>query len=512
MTRARRLTAAVVVAAAVVLGGAGSASALPFVPTCKNVPQISDAVSGPANMIDPKVDRYDPKDPSAYNQRAWGGLSWPSYDPGCGSALSPVPTSTDSGTVAIANLGLGGLSVAAAINAKVCRVALNPGTVGLLTPISRITRGIGLWVFAALFAVSLLASATLVLVRDGPSGNIRRAAGAGGYTIALFPLAVMAITWPFVVAPFLISVMQGAVTWTAAATTSLATTGQANVHASAGDACAAAIHQTVYSTWEAGAFGRHGGATAAKYGPALAAAGALNRPESALTGAKADAARTAHQATYGKVATSIQGADAQAYTFLAGHQGGAQIGYVLLGFIGLAMTSWFFIPAALTFLLAMIVLTLVTALFLLVLVVAVFHPARKVLFKFGDYVFGSFVNAIVFGPALIVYLTAMAYLLGPRSSTDPLTAWVLLAVLSYVLTRLTRLRKRFKFAFRLNRPGRGTPPALPPGPPPTVVIVGVPYPVPVGWTGPQPGAGRHAIDGIPAQSIVHGTVVQGVTR
>jgi hypothetical protein len=475
-------------AAALVLAGAAPAQAVPLVPDCKNVPAISDTVSGPANTIDPTLDNPKSASKDPYTLYAWGGMSWPTYDLGCDNAVLPVSPgdTTATGTVAIANLGMTVLSSSAAMEAKLCKVAFNPGTAGLLNPVTRIGGGMARWVMLGLFAVATLASAALIIGRDGYRGNVNRAFKSGAWTVAMMPLFVMALTWPVAIAPFLVNVMQSSITWTGAAISSLSTTGKVSFDASAGDACAAFLHDgIVYSTWKSGTFGRSNGATADTYAPKLTAALTKNRAESALTGDAAKKSTQAHKDQIKQVAPDFQKADPDAYAYFAGHHGAEQIGYVTLGFVGLTLVSLFLLPASLMFLFANVVLALTVVILPFLIALAAFHPLRRVLLGYVEFVGEAVANAIVFGCSSLLYLAAAGFLLGPNSTVPPFTAWILLAMLGIALIFLTRLWKRAKRSLRPSHWQKQPPPEIPKI---EVYVVGADRPLPVIV---DQGSGRH---------------------
>jgi hypothetical protein len=205
------------------------------------------------------------------------------------------------------------------------------------------------------------------------------------------------------------------------------------------------LNQSVlYQHWLRGMLGSDSSSTATQYGPDLYDAMTKTRAEQAEIAKDPKAAagiNARHQAKFKDVASKVEEADADAYEHLKGQTEGRWAAGLIAIFAAL-VTSPFTIAADLLVLVSLVLIRIGVIAFPGIAVFGIHAKLAPVVKGTGGAMFAALVNSILFAAGAAVQILATGWLLSTSTGLQPLAAFVICGVVSYVLWKLLKpLRK-----------------------------------------------------------------------
>jgi len=337
---ARGIIQLVLILLGVLLIGAGPSSAaptIPGVPDCKDAPAPQRPGDGLAGFLDPAPDKpAPPADPfvpnattSIYGQYGYAGLTWHTYDLGCGGDLRDPGATSDN---LIGNLSLsaatGGTALANGVHNRVAhpQTYMAPLDSVVSTVSDRIKSAIwGPWGGVALLGVVVL------LLWYSSSGRLSSVTRAAAWAILVLTVLAGVTQYPTRIAAFFDDVVTTAIGQVNAGTAGLSDLPSASDPAHAQGSLL--VDRILYESWVRGELGSSTSPAAKKWGPTLFRESAFSYDEAR----QAQDPKRAQQLTDQKAqdfkatAGEIQQQDPAAYLALQGKTNGrAGVGFMTL--------------------------------------------------------------------------------------------------------------------------------------------------------------------------------------
>ena len=436
---ARGIIQLVLILLGVLLIGAGPSSAaptIPGVPDCKDAPAPQRPGDGLPGFLDPAPDKpAPPADPfvpnattSIYDQYGYAGLTWYTYDLGCGGDLRDPGATSDN---LIGNLSLsaatGGTALANGVHNRVARpqTYMAPLDSVVSTVSDRIKSAIwGPWGGVALLGVVVL------LLWYSSSGRLSTVTRAAAWAILVLTVLAGVTQYPTRIAAF----FDEAVT-TTIGEVNAGTAGLSNLPSASDPAHAQGsllVDRILYESWVRGELGSSTSPAAKKWGPTLFRESAFSYDEAR----QAQDPKRAQQLTDQKAqdfkatADEIQQQDPVAYLALQGKiNGRAGVGFMTL--VATIFTTLFRLVADIFMFTGLVMLRFLVMFFPAVAVLGIMSPMSSIVRRVANMAGASVVNVVAFAAGSAVHTTIISALL---SNSDTAGMGLLALVLCLVTT------------------------------------------------------------------------------
>lgn len=421
----RALTVALSSVGLVLILAAPSSAApqVPGIPDCKDAPVAQMPGVGLPGFLDqgPKKPPA-PLDPfvgkpqtSVYEQYGYAGLTWHTYDLGCGGGLRDTDATIDT---TVGNAFLSGAvwttSAANGLHNKVSRPAeyMAPLDDVVATVTQRLNDSIwNPWGGAALLGVAAL------LLFYSAAGQLSAVTSAAAWAMLVLAVVAGIGQYPTRVASF----FDESVTSTIA-TVNASSAGLSSLPETADPARAQGallVDRIAYDAWVRGEFGSGETAAARKWAPDLFKA-------SAFTWAEAEQARQDPKAgkriaerkaeNWKKTTADIQEQDPVAYSYVQGKAGG-RAGTGLMAFMGALFTAVFRLVADIFVFAGLVMLRLLVMFFPAAAVIGVMAPMSGIIRQIANIGGASVVNVVAFSVGSTIHTTAVSAILSRATET-----------------------------------------------------------------------------------------------
>lgn len=418
--RLRRLITAVVVGLGATLALAVPASAapeIPGVPDCKDAPTAQMPGSGLPGYLDEGPEQPPPPlDPfvsnpqtSVYEQYGYAGLTWHTYDLGCGGGLRDTDASIDT---TMGNAFLSGsvwiTSAANGLHNKVSRPAqyMAPLDDVVTTVTHRLRDSIwNPWGGAALVGVAAL------LLFYSYSGRLSSVTSAAAWALLVLAVVAGIAQYPTRVASFFDESVTSSISAVNASSAGLSSLPDSSDPARAQGALL--VDRIAYDPWVRGEFGAGDTEAARKWAPALFKASAFTWAEAAQARQDPEAGKEIAERkaeNWKNTTAQIQAQDPVAYSYIQGKAGG-RAGTGLMAFLGALFTAVFRLVADLFVFAGLVMLRLLVMFFPAVAVIGVMAPMASVVRQVGNIGGASVVNVVAFSVGSTIHTTVISAIL-----------------------------------------------------------------------------------------------------
>lgn len=452
--RALRLLYALVIAGLFVLVSAPPAQAAFGIDDCKSAPIPEAPGRGISGFFTPS-DPPQTKGPSwahgapVYEKYGQAGLTFQTYDLGCGPDVGRDPGAVVSTTFANWILELPKFGVAAA--GALLNAAYHPTYLTVFNPLLRTaTHALRVSLFDKWVPLTLAVIGLILLARSS-----RMAFAHAAVTLA-WALLIMVIAMGVFNYPVKAGSAADASVGKVLGDVNTGINGQGSVKNPANAAAGALSNAVLFEQWKMGTFGRSNSATADKYAKAIYTGQALTYNEAKLVRTDPDGAgkrlldKKAYQ--WEDAAAQVKKTDPDAYQYLTGHQGGGRIAAAFVAFFAAACSVPFPIVGSLLMIGAFLIIRLAVVFFPAVAVVGIAYEARGVVKGVGTVVAAALINVVMFGVGEAITILAIGLLLAPTTGLPLWLALALMGVFSFImwvamkpLRRLTTMASPSRF-------------------------------------------------------------------
>jgi len=436
---ARRVIQLTLILLGVLLVGAGPSSALssiPGIPDCKDAPAPQRPGDGLPGFLDPTPDKpaptADPFVPNAttsiYDQYGYAGLTWHTYDLGCGGDIRDPGAMSDT---LIGNLSLSaatwGIALANGVHNRVShpQTYMAPLDSVVATVSDRVKQAVwGPWGGVALLGVVAL------LLWYSSSGRLSTVTRAAAWALLVLAVLSGVTQYPMRVAGFFDDAVTSSIGQVNAGTAGLSnlasTTDPAHAQGSL------LVDRILYEAWLRGELGSSTSPAAQKWGPTLFKASAFSYDETrqAQDSQRAQQLTDQKAQTFKDTADEIQRQDPTAYLALQGKsnsRGG--VGFMTL--FAMLFTTLFRLVADIFMFAGLVMLRFLVMFFPAVAVLGIMSPMSAIVRRVANMAGASVVNVVSFAAGSAVHTTVISALL---SKSDSAGMGLLALVLCLVTT------------------------------------------------------------------------------
>jgi len=436
---ARRVLQLTLILLGVLLVGAGPSSALssiPGIPDCKDAPAPQRPGDGLPGFLDPTPDKpapaADPFVPNAttsiYDQYGYAGLTWHTYDLGCGGDIRDPGAMSDT---LIGNLSLSaatwGIALANGVHNRVShpQTYMAPLDSVVATVSDRVKQAVwGPWGGVALLGVVAL------LLWYSSSGRLSTVTRAAAWALLVLAVLSGVTQYPTRVAGFFDDAVTSSIGQVNAGTAGLSnlpsTTDPAHAQGSL------LVDRILYEAWLRGELGSSTSPAAQKWGPTLFKASAFSYDETrqAQDPQRAQQLTDQKAQTFKDTADQIQRQDPTAYLALQGKsnsRGG--VGFMTL--FAMLFTTLFRLVADIFMFAGLVMLRFLVMFFPAVAVLGIMSPMSAIVRRVANMAGASVVNVVSFAAGSAVHTTVISALL---SKSDSAGMGLLALVLCLVTT------------------------------------------------------------------------------
>lgn len=400
-----------------------AAPQVPGIPDCKDAPVaqmpgvglpgfLDEGPKKPPAPLDPFVAKPQT---SVYEQYGYAGLTWHTYDLGCGGGLRDTDATIDT---TVGNAFLSGAvwttSAANGLHNKVSRPAeyMAPLDDVVATVTQRLNDSIwNPWGGAALLGVAAL------LLFYSTSGRLSAVTSAAAWAMLVLAVVAGIGQYPTRVASF----FDESVTSTIA-TVNASSAGLSNLPQTADPARAQGallVDRIAYDAWVRGEFGSGDTAAARKWAPDLFKASAFTWAEAEQARQDPEAGKriAERKAENWKEATSeMQEKDPVAYSYVQGKAGG-RAGTGLMAFLGALFTATFRLVADIFVFAGLVMLRLLVMFFPAAAVIGVMAPMSGIVRQIANMGGASVLNVVAFSVGSTIHTTAVSAILSRATDT-----------------------------------------------------------------------------------------------
>ncbi len=436
---ARRVIQLTLILIGVLLVGAGpssAASSIPGIPDCKDAPAPQRPGDGLPGFLDPTPDKpapsADPFAPNAttsiYDQFGYAGLTWHTYDLGCGGDIRDPGAMSDT---LIGNLSLSaatwGIALANGVHNRVSHPQnyMAPLDSVVATVSDRVKQAVwGPWGGVALLGVVAL------LLWYSSSGRLSTVTRAAAWALLVLAVLSGVTQYPTRVAGFFDDAVTSSIGQVNAGTAGLSnlpsTTDPAHAQGSL------LVDRILYEAWLRGELGSSTSPAAQKWGPTLFKASAFSYDETrqAQDPQRAQQLTDQKAQTFKDTADQIQRQDPTAYLALQGKansRGGA--GFMTL--FAMLFTTLFRLVADIFMFAGLVMLRFLVMFFPAVAVLGIMSPMSAIVRRVANMAGASVVNVVSFAAGSAIHTTVISALL---SKSDSAGMGLLALVLCLVTT------------------------------------------------------------------------------
>jgi hypothetical protein len=437
-----------VLAGATLLVAPGTASALPIIGGCTTPPAPESPQQGIAGFFMAKPDPLPAtEDPFAANakttpfeQYGLAGLSWYTYDLGCGGAARDPSGSIS--TWAARLMFIPAKATVAALTG-VMQAALHPTYLAAFDPLLNSLVGqLRRAVYTPLFPLAVMLTG-LLLMAQATRQRVSESTTAIGWCLLVTVVAAALFAWPVKAghaADAVISKGVGAVS-----------TGITGEGGDPGDQVANMLYGPfLYRMWLMGEFCDPDSTGAQKHGSALLQAQALSWQEAQQAKSDGEKVTDAKQKTFGDVAGNVKKDDPSAYECVAGH-GSASLEASILADVGVLLMAPFLLIGGLILIAAYLVVRFAVIFAPALLTAGAFFPLRGIVVAAGRVVAAAIINGILFTLAVLLVIRVDSAILDPSTA---LPAWLRLVLVGVVTVVMWYLTKPFRKLTTMVTTGR----------------------------------------------------------
>jgi len=424
-----------VLAGATLFVAPGTASALPIVGGCTTPPPPESPQQGIAGFFMSKPNPVPPtEDPFAANakttpfeQYGLAGLSWYTYDLGCGGAARDPSGSIS--TWAARLMFIPAKATVAALTG-VMQAALHPTYLSAFDPllnslVSQLRRA----VYTPLFPLAVMLTG-LLLMAQATRQRVSESTTAVGWCLLVTVIAAALFAWPVKAGHAADTVISKGV-----ATVSAGITGQGG---DPGDQVANMLYGPfLYRMWLMGEFCDPDSTGAQKHGSALLQAQALSWQEAEQAKTNGEKITDAKQKKFGEVAGQVKNDDPSAYECVAGH-GSASLEASILADVGVLLMAPFLLIGGLILIAAYLVVRFAVIFAPALLTAGAFFPLRGIVLAAGRVVAAAIINGVLFTLAVLLVIRVDSTILDPSTALPAWLRLVLVGVVTVVMWYLTR--------------------------------------------------------------------------
>jgi hypothetical protein len=400
-----------------VLATSASASPMiPGVPDCKDAPMaqlpgdgLTGFLDGKPNPLPPQGDPFA-KNPttSVYEQYGYAGLTWHTYDLGCGGDLRDVNASSDTmignATLAFATWGVAGAN---GLHNKIAHPS------EYMAPLDDVVGAVSTRIKDAIWSpwggVALLGVVVLLLWYSS-SGRLPAVTKAAAWAVLILAVMSGVAQYPARISAFFDQTVTSSIGQVNAATAGLSSVPKGSDPARAQGGLL--VDRLLYDSWLRGEFGSPDSSAATRWGPALFKASAYTwaEAEQAKDPDKAKQLAQDKASDWKNIATEMQDKDPNAYLALQG-KAGNRAGVGTMATFGVVFTSLFRVVADLFMFAGMVMLRFLVMFFPAVAVLGVMAPMSAIVHRVANMAGASVVNVIAFAAGAAVHTTVVSALL-----------------------------------------------------------------------------------------------------
>ncbi len=458
-----RVVALAGIAAAIGLGLAGSASAspsIPGIPDCKDAPTAQLPGSGITGFLDPgptppppPLDPFAPNpQTSVYEQYGYAGLSWNTYDLGCGGGMRDINASIDTAT---GNFMLSAATWGTAATNGLHNKVSHPEQymAPLDDVVTAVTQRLHDSIWSPWGAAALVGVGALLLFYS-VHGRLSAVTSAAAWALLVLAAVAGIGQYPTRVATFFDTTVTSTIASINSGVSGLTSLPPSSDPARAQGALV--VDSVLYQGWLRGELGTSDSPAAKKWGPDLYRASAFTWAEADRAAKNPDAGRRIAERkaeNWKKTAAQIQQDDPVAYSYLQGKSGG-RAGTGLMIMLGSAFTLTFRLVADIFLFAGLVMLRLLVMLFPAVAVIGVMAPMAGIvrrLFAMGG---AAVINVIAFSAGAVVHTTIISAILS-RANTTGLGVLGLVLCLVVTAAAFVVLYPLLSFSSILGQSGAG---------------------------------------------------------
>lgn len=337
----------------------------------------------------------------------------------------------DNAINAINTFGLMLLSMCLGITALLLRLAYHPNWLNFLDPFQRMAQQVfGHGVFLGMEWLTLCASGIWLIAR-ARKAQFKVVANEGSWVLTSMMLGLMAIAWPFTIAPTVDHAMtQGLGTINAQAAGFDPTNSS-----TATDGATASLHKALaYQVWCSGLVGRDAGPKIANaYCPRFLEDSTFSYQELADTrndpGARADLSNQKFQ-DYKDAVSELCDNSPTACSHVVGDKPWSRFGTVALGFVGAVAALPFAMISAGLLAYCLVLLRVGLAVTPILVLVGGFPPAKGVVLRMGEILMVAFRSAVLMGVACTGLVVAVSGLMSPTTGAPLIVSYLVVALLT----------------------------------------------------------------------------------
>ncbi|MGL5858964.1 MAG: hypothetical protein ACRC35_11290 [Angustibacter sp.] len=436
-----RVIRVVLVGLMLIVGFAGAAAAVDVNPLpCgdPDIPVMSRPGDGLAAALDSGPRQITAGDPFAAKPQV-SIYEVHGYGPGLHDYAYQCDLVTDL-TKPVASLLFSLTKIMVAIVVVLARVIFDPTFMALLAPVFQYASIMfGDKFFIPFIGMAVLATAVWMATRA--RRRIAENAGAAAGVVVVVTIALAAVVYPFTLGATIDKTMSGVVNTAASAIT------RTDESRSAADGLGSMLTKSlVYETWVTAHFGRGNTEAGRKYGPALWNASTLTRAEEAAITAdprQAEPIYTSKKATSARILEAVKNEYPSSYTYLAGDQGSARVGYTFVGWFA-AISSMIVLGYALYRVIWALVFVRLAIAVTPLIAIAAQHPRwRWMLLTLLNTAGGVLVSGAAFAVIAIVLIGAgYAVLLSVEFGLPSVFAILAIGALNLTVWHLTKTLRR----------------------------------------------------------------------
>ncbi|ADU46591.1 hypothetical protein [Intrasporangium calvum] len=391
--------------------------ALPAAPwDCKDAPIAAMPDSGLPGFFDPAPDPIPPQgDPFAatrsttvYDQYGYAGLSWSTYDLGCGGAVRDIEATTDT---FLGNFFFSGATwMASATNGIHNKVAHPDEYMAPLdVVVGTVTQRMHERIWSPWGMVAFLGVAALLLAYS-LRGHLSSVMTAAAWALLVVAVLSGISQYPTRTASFFDETVTQSIASINQTSAGLTPSAGADPTRAQG---ALIVDDVLYQAWLRGQFGDPNSAAAQKWGPVLFRESTFSRTEAATASSTPDGIqKMTEQKANDWVTTTqeIQEQDPIAYAAVQGKSKG-RAGAGFMAFIGVLFTGLFRLVADLFMFAGLVMLRLLVMFFPAAAVFGVLAPMASIVRRIGNIAGASVINVIAFGAGSAIHTVLIAAIL-----------------------------------------------------------------------------------------------------
>jgi len=430
-----RLLAGTAVAAAGLLALPAAAGAAPGLGGCTTPPTPESPGQGISGFFlsapNPPPAPEDPFKPGAkttpFEQYGLAGLSWYTYDLGCGGAARD-PSGAVSSWAARTLFVPAKAGVSALV--AVSQAALHPTYLSAFDPLlQNLTDTLNKAIFTPIFPLAVMLTG-LLLLAQATRQRVSESTTAIGWCVLVTVMAAALFAWPVRAGHAADDVISAGV-----GTLARGVTGS---DGAPGQQVASSLYNPfLYRMWLMGEFCDPDSPGAKSHGSDLMQAQALSWSGAARARTEGEAITQLKQKRFDEVAGLVKKDDPTAYECVAGH-GGSALEASILADVGVLLMAPFLLAGGLILIAAYIIIRFAVIFAPALLTAGAFFPLRGIVVAAARVVAAAVFNGLLFTLAVLLVIRVDTAILDPATALPAWLRLVLVGVVTVVMWYLTR--------------------------------------------------------------------------